>query len=111
MSTQRPPQDPYGALGVPREATPADITATYRALVRALHPDTQHEPTNAARLAEVLAAYAVLRNPRRRADYDRLNPPPPDPGEGPTPIPVRVHPSRPRRQPDIRVGPVRRHDA
>jgi curved DNA-binding protein CbpA len=114
MPAHRPLHDPYRELGVPRDATLAEITATYRALVRALHPDAQHGPADPARLADVLAAYAVLRNPRSRADYDRLHPmapPPSNEEQGPTSIPVRTHPSHPRRQPDIRVGPVRRHDA
>lgn len=101
-------------LGVPRDATSAEITAAYRALVRALHPDARHEPADPARLADVLAAYAVLRDPRGRADDDRPHPeapPPPQRGQGPTSIPVRVHPSRPRREPHIRFGPVRRHDS
>lgn len=105
-----PPRDPYQTLGVTRAATPAEIAAAYRALVRALHPDTQHEPADPARLAEVLAAYTLLRDPPRRATYDTQHPvaaPPPAPG--PTSIPVRTHPARPHRQPDIRVGPVHRH--
>lgn len=104
------PSDPYQVLGVAREATPAEVAAAYRALVRSLHPDLQHDSADLARLAEVLAAYDVLRDPRRRADYDGRHPvstPPPRPR--PTRIPVRVEPGRPRRQPDIRVGPVRRH--
>jgi curved DNA-binding protein CbpA len=104
-----PPRDPYQTLGVTRAATPAEIAAAYRALIRALHPDTQHEPTDPAHLAEVLAAYTLLRDPRRRATHDRRHPaaPPPDPEA--TSIPIQVHPARPRRQPDLRVGPVRHH--
>ncbi|GAA3892657.1 hypothetical protein GCM10022243_67040 [Saccharothrix violaceirubra] len=104
------PRDPYQVLGIARAATPAEIATAYRALVRALHPDAQHQPADPARLAEVLAAYTLLRDPRRRATYDRQHPvtaPPPDPGS--TSIPIRVHPAHPRRQPDLRVGPVRHH--
>jgi curved DNA-binding protein CbpA len=109
-SPSPPPRDPYQTLGVARAATPADIAAAYRALVRALHPDTQHEPTDPTLLAEVLAAYTLLRDPLRRATYDRqhpVTPAPPDPES--TSIPIRVHPARPLRQPDLWVGPVRRH--
>lgn len=113
MSPQhsRQPDDPYRVLDVARDASPSQIAAAYRALVRALHPDTRHEPANPARLAEVLAAYALLRDTHRRAAYDRQHPASttPSPGAGATQIPVHVHPDRPRRQPDIRVGPVRRH--
>jgi DnaJ-domain-containing protein 1 len=113
MSASRsaPPPDPYDVLGVPREATPAEIASAYRALVRRLHPDTQDRPADPARLAEVLAAYALLRDPPRRAAYDEAHPvratPPAAPR--PTPIPVHVRPARPRREPDIRVGPVHYH--
>ncbi len=109
-SPSPPPSDPYQTLGISRTATSAEIVTAYRALIRALHPDTQHEPTDPAHLAEVLAAYTLLRDPRRRATYDRRHPetaPPPDPGS--TSIPIRVHPARPRRQLDVQVGPVRHH--
>ncbi|WP_121004498.1 J domain-containing protein [Saccharothrix australiensis] len=108
------PPDPYRALGVPRDASPARIAAAYRALVLALHPDTRSAPTDPARLAEVLAAYALLRDPERRAAHDRRHtaPPSPDPvaaAPGPVPIPVRVRRGGQAGQPDIRVGPVRHH--
>jgi DnaJ-class molecular chaperone len=99
-------------LGVACDASPAHIAAAYRALIRVLHPDAQDEPANPVRLAEVLAAYALLRDPHSRAAYDRQHHPATAPrpsGADRTQIPVRVHPGRPRRQPDIRVGPVRRH--
>ncbi|KZB79289.1 DnaJ domain-containing protein [Amycolatopsis regifaucium] len=104
-----PRHDPYRVLGVTRTAEDGEITAAFRALVRALHPDTRREPADPARLAEVLAAYRLLRDPRRRAAYDRRHSPaaPRDPGA--TPIPVRVRTGHSPRQPDIRVSPVRRH--
>src|SRR5262245_30410589 len=66
--------DPYAVLGLPRTATPSEITNAYRKRVRALHPDTRTAPQSAAdeQLQRVLAAYALLRNPERRARYDRL---------------------------------------
>ncbi|WP_040925478.1 J domain-containing protein [Saccharomonospora marina] len=103
-----PVPDPYEVLGVSWEATPSEIAAAYRALVRHLHPDAAHAPADPARLTEVLAAYAELRDPRRRATDDRDRPAPP-PGREPISIPVRVHRRGARSQPDLRVGPVRRH--
>lgn len=103
------PDDPYQVLGVSRDATGTEITAAYRALIRDLHPDARHAPVAPARLAAVLAAYAELRDPRRRASYDAQHPLSPSPDRQPIPIPVRVHRRDARRRPDLRVGPVRRH--
>ncbi|MBP2478502.1 hypothetical protein JOF53_007374 [Crossiella equi] len=109
-SASPPPRDPHQTLGVTRAATSAEIAAAYRALVRALHPDTQHESADPARLAEVLAAHTLLRDPPHRTTYDTQHPvaaPPPAPAS--TSILARMHPDRPHRPPDIRVGPVRHH--
>ena len=119
------PADLYGDLGPRPEATQEQLRHAYRALVRRHHPDTR--PTESARpdseagsraaaeeLERVLAAYAVLGDPARRAAYDLLL------GDRmargttrSTPSPVRVvfhsTPDSPR-PPAIRVGPVRWHD-
>ena len=66
--------DPYLVLGVSPTATQAEITHAYRTRLRAHHPDTRHAPspqTADEHLRQVLAAYALLRDPARRADYDR----------------------------------------
>lgn len=102
MAHLTPPADPYLVLGVPRDAGQADIAAAYRVLVRTLHPDTGD--ADPERFAAVLAAYRLLRDPRRRAAYDRDHPRPAD-----VPIPVKVRQPPPSREPDLRVGPVRRH--
>src|ERR1700749_3416580 len=67
--------DPYLVLGVAPTAPQAEITHAYRTHLRAHHPDTR--PARSAHTADehlrqVLAAYALLRDPARRADYDRL---------------------------------------
>jgi hypothetical protein len=46
------------------------IGAAYRALIRHYHPDTNPDPAARARAQEITAAYAVLRDPARRAEYD-----------------------------------------
>ncbi|PWK86849.1 DnaJ-like protein [Lentzea atacamensis] len=106
MSARRVPSpDPYRVLGVPRDATPSQIRAAYRALLLALHPDTHVEPTDPALLAEVVAAHAQLRDASRHEPAAPASTPQAASGVH---IPVRVR--RPRRQePDIRVGPVRTH--
>ena len=73
MTTQ--PTDCYAILGLPRDATQAQINGAYRALLRRYHPDTR-TPTDSsgdeisdAALQHVLAAY--LHDPARRFDYDQ----------------------------------------
>ena len=122
--------DPYLVLGVSPTATQAEITHAYRDRLRAHHPDTRHPPASKTAdddLRQVLAAYALLRDPDRRADYDRATAhaatPPPHSPHGPTPVdrpPVgRVHIPITYRttntaaadvsSPPLRAGPVRRH--
>lgn len=63
--------DYYAELGVRPEATPAEIAATYRALVKSLHPDTRPlDPTADDRFKRVTVAYRVLADAERRRDYD-----------------------------------------
>ena len=66
-------KDYYAVLGVPATATPKEITKAYRKLARELHPDKN--PNNAAaeeRFKEVSAAYDVLGDETRRAEYDEV---------------------------------------
>ena len=84
--------DPYLVLGVSPTATQAEITHAYRTRLRAHHPDTRHPPASKTAdddLRQVLAAYGLLRDPARRADYDRATAhaatPPPHSPHGPTP--------------------------
>ena len=91
MARQNP--DPYLVLGVSPAATQADITHAYRTRLRAHHPDTRHRPASQTAdddLRQVLAAYNLLRDPARRADYDRATvhaaTPPPHNPRGPTPV-------------------------
>jgi molecular chaperone DnaJ len=62
--------DPYLVLGVPRQATAAEIARAYRRAARASHPDSGG-PGSAERFRAVSDAYDELRDPRRRASYDR----------------------------------------
>jgi hypothetical protein len=63
--------DYYAELGVRADATPAEISATYRALVKALHPDTRPtDPAAAERFKRITVAYRVLADVERRRDYD-----------------------------------------
>lgn len=71
-------KDYYATMGVPRDATPAQIKQAYRRLARRYHPDVSKEAEAEARFKEVGEAYEVLRDPEKRAAYDQL-------GSGPRP--------------------------
>jgi len=62
--------DCYAILGVTPAAEDVVIGAAYRALMRHYHPDTNSDPDAQARAQEIAAAYAMLRDPEKRADYD-----------------------------------------
>ncbi len=115
--------DTYTVLGVSAAATPAEITHAYRQKLRAQHPDTRSMHPGGARCADeqlqrLLAAYAVLRDPARRAAYDRTAPAPtparsvksPPGGDQWVDIPITRNPRpEPARTPPLWVGPVRWH--
>jgi curved DNA-binding protein CbpA len=64
-------RDAYRTLGVSPYADAATISAAYRRLARELHPDVNHAPDANRRMKELNHAYEVLREPGRRAAYDR----------------------------------------
>ncbi|GAB2642654.1 J domain-containing protein [Kribbella swartbergensis] len=115
-----PAFDPYVILGVTADASSDDLLRAFRELVRQHHPDTRRpdtrrpaEPDSDAdvRLRQILAAYDILRDPARRAAYDRAHvrqPPPPQAVSIQVrPAATRAGPWTTRRPSAIRVGPVR----
>src|SRR4051812_35360538 len=71
--TTRKRRDPYIVLGVTRQASGQEIARAYRRAARASHPDSGGAGS-ADRFRAVSDAYDLLRDPRRRAVYDRANP-------------------------------------
>ena len=64
--------DHYALLRVSPSARPEDIRRAYRARARELHPDLVGASGEAdAQMAELNAAWAVLRDPATRSRYDR----------------------------------------
>jgi len=79
-------KDYYAILGVAESASPKDVTKAYRKLARELHPDRNpDDPTAEERFKAVSAAYDVLGDESKRAEYDevrRLGPGAPAGGPG-----------------------------
>lgn len=69
MTTAR---DPYGLLGVSRQADQDEIKAAYRRLAMQYHPDRNAGDKGAEeRFKAISEAYATLRDPELRVRYDR----------------------------------------
>jgi DnaJ domain len=83
--------DPYKALSLPHDATAAQIKRSYRELARKYHPDrccslgagegkeeyseeqiARQRDHATARFAAIAAAYALLSDPQRKAQYDHV---------------------------------------
>jgi len=67
-------KDYYKIMGLKRDAAKEDIKRAYRKLARKYHPDVSKEADAEANFKEVAEAYEVLRDPKKRATYDRLDP-------------------------------------
>ena len=65
-------KDYYTTMGLARDAAPDDIKRAHRKLARKYHPDVSKEKNAEARFKEVAEAYEVLKDPDKRAAYDRL---------------------------------------
>ncbi len=66
-------KDYYHVLGVPKSAALPDIKKAYRKLARKYHPDLNPgDKTAEARFKEIQEAYAVLSDPKKRAQYDQF---------------------------------------
>ncbi|MFF8291427.1 molecular chaperone DnaJ [Streptomyces sp. NPDC016309] len=64
-------KDYYKVLGVPKDATEAEIKKAYRKLAREFHPDANKGDAGAeARFKEISEANDILGDPKKRKEYD-----------------------------------------
>jgi hypothetical protein len=69
--------DPFAVLGVTPEASAEDVAAAYRRLAKEWHPDRVEGPQAARRMAEINAAYDLVRSERWLAQRERTDAPAP----------------------------------
>jgi molecular chaperone DnaJ len=66
-------KDYYAVLGVPKNASAAEVKKAYRTLAQKHHPDTkQGDPEAESRFKEISAAYDVLGDAEKRKAYDQV---------------------------------------
>ncbi|MEV5551508.1 J domain-containing protein [Streptomyces sp. NPDC052309] len=107
--------DLYAVLGVEPSATAEVITSAFRRQVRELRPDIRVDAVTAERFSQVRSAYETLRDPVRRAAYDRTYErwyrcPDQPIGLRPRlgcPVGLWPHAATALREPPLRAGPVR----
>ncbi len=66
-------KDYYEVLGINRKASISEIKKAYRKLARKYHPDLNPGDKNSEnRFKEIQEAYAVLKDPKKRSQYDQF---------------------------------------
>lgn len=68
--TETAQRDYYEVLGVAKDADQKAIKDAFRGLALKYHPDRNKAPGAEERFKEIAEAYAVLSDPKKRADYD-----------------------------------------
>ncbi len=63
-------RDYYEVLGVAHDADARTVKDAFRRLALKYHPDRNKSPDAGERFKEIAEAYAVLSDPKKRADYD-----------------------------------------
>jgi DnaJ-class molecular chaperone len=65
-------RDPYEVLGVAKTASSGEIKKAFRRLAKNYHPDhNRNDPKAKEKFAEVNAAYEIVGDPEKKAQYDR----------------------------------------
>ncbi len=67
-------QDYYKILGVKEDASQESIQKSYRKLARKYHPDVSDKSGSEEKFKELCEAYDVLKDPKKRKQYDRFGP-------------------------------------
>lgn len=67
-----PQSNYYDVLGVPANASQADIKKAYRKLVRQYHPDVSTDPDADEKTSTLNLAYNTLKDAEKRAEYDAM---------------------------------------
>lgn len=70
----QPTKEYYQRLGVTTDASFGDIRKAYRSLALICHPDKTDDPEAQRKFYLLSEAYEVLRDPQKRANYDRESP-------------------------------------
>jgi molecular chaperone DnaJ len=65
-------RDYYEVLGVPKNASDAEIKKAFRGLARQYHPDVNKSADAVDKFKEVNEAYQILSDPQKRAAYDQF---------------------------------------
>ena len=79
--------NPYEALGLPKDASEADIKKSYRNLARQHHPDKRGDPEEFKKVQE---AYEILSDPQKKQNFDQFGSPEGPPQGAPGGFPAEM---------------------